>query len=113
MVWIGDVVNKAAHLCHQGSRDNNKSVQLSNSVFINLTEEYKSFCTAHTFSGTSDYETDIYNVSMRKYFEEEKKMAETLATLFASLFSNTTHPTGVNNLGLLAARPMIPPKKSN
>lgn len=111
VVWIGDVVNKAAHLCHQGNRDGNKSVQLSNSVFINLTDEYKSFCTAHIFSGTLDYETDIYNVSMRKYFEEEKKKAETVATLLASLFSNTTHPTGVNNLGLLAAGLMMPPKK--
>lgn len=108
VVWIGDVVNKAAHLCHQGNRNGNKSVQLSNSIFINLTDEYKNFCTAHSTFNTPDYETDIFSVGMRKYFEEEKKKAETLATLFASIFANTTHPTGVNNLGLLG---LIPPKK--
>jgi len=111
VVWIGDVVNEAAHLCHKGNRDNNKSVQISNSIFINLTDEYKEFCTLHTIFDNSSYETNIYNVSMRKYFEEEKKKTETLATIIASIFSNKTYPTGVNNLGLLASGLMIPPKK--
>jgi class 3 adenylate cyclase len=112
VVWIGDVVNEAAHLCHEGNRDLRRSVQVSKSVFINLTDEYRGFCTSiGGIINPPSYETDIYNVSMRKYFEEEKKKAETLSTWIASIFSNTTYPTGVNNLGMLASGLMIPPKK--
>lgn len=111
IVWIGDVVNEAAHLCHEGNRNLNKSVQVSNSVFINLTDEYKSFCSPHSIFGSTNYETDIYNISMRKYFEDEKKKAETLSSLFASFLSNKIHPTSANNLGMLASGLMIPPKR--
>ena len=111
VVWIGDVVNEAAHLCHDGNRDFRKSVQVSNSVFINLTDEYRGFCTSINVFEPTNYETDIYNVSMRNYFEEEKKKAETLPTWLASVFSNTTYPTGINSLGMLASGMMIPPKR--
>ncbi len=111
VVWIGDVVNEAAHLCHEGNRGSNKCVQVSKSVYTNLTDEYKGFCSAHTIFDDSNYETDIHSVSMREYFEEEKKRAETLSALLNSFFSNKTYPTGANSLGLLAAGLMNPPKK--
>lgn len=110
VVWIGDVVNEAAHLCHEGNRDYRRSVQVSNSVFNNLTDEYKKFCSPIGLIAQT-YETDIYDVLMRKYFEEEKKKAETLSKLFESIFSKNPYPTGVNNLGLLAQGMMIPPKR--
>ena len=59
----------------------------------------------------AEYETDIYDIEMRKYFEEEKKKAETLSSILTSLFSNKIYPTGVNNLGLLSQGMMIPPKR--
>lgn len=113
VIWIGDVVNEAAHLCHKGNRGSNKSVQISHTVFNNLTDEYKSFCSeigVRSLFESENYETDIYNVAIREYLDREKKSAEGLNALVAALFSNPTYPTGQGGLGLLNLELMIPPK---
>ena len=42
VVWMGDVVNKAANLCSYGRREwYDRRVMVSESIYINLSEDYK------------------------------------------------------------------------
>lgn len=110
VVWIGDVVNEAAHLCHKGNKEGRKPVQISTTVFNNLTEKYQGFCDGvgiKNFFEYEHYETNIFDVAMREHFDE-KKRAESLSFL-AAIFGNTTYATGGADLGLLAGL-MTPPK---
>ncbi len=111
VVWIGDVVNEAAHLCHEGNRGGRKPVQVSTSVFNNLTEKYKGFCSGVGIKNifeSENYETDIFNIAMREYFDKEKERAA--LNILVSIFANTTYPTGGANLGLFASGLTTPPK---
>ncbi len=111
VVWVGDVVNEAAHLCHKGNREGRKPVQVSTTVYINLTEEYQKLCSSvglKNFLDPENYQTDIFNVDMREYFDKEKKKAETLSSFLASVWY-PTHPTGGAGTGLLNLG-MVSPK---
>ncbi|MDD5181203.1 MAG: adenylate/guanylate cyclase domain-containing protein [Gallionellaceae bacterium] len=111
VVWIGDVVNEAAHLCHEGNKGDRKPVQVSTTVFNNLTEKYKGFCNGvgiKNFFESENYETDIFNIPMREYFDKEKEKAA--LNFWASIFANTTYPTGGVGLGLLGSGLKNPPK---
>lgn len=111
VVWIGDVVNEAAHLCHEGNRGHNKSVQISTSVFNNLTDKYKNFCSPiNLLHYKANYETNIYDIAMREYFDKEKGRLDTLKNILASLGSNTTYPTSGAAIGLLSSGLRTPPK---
>lgn len=110
VVWVGDVVNDAAHLCHEGNRGFRSPVQISKTVFNNLTDEYKKFCVpVGLMFDPTNYEADIYSIEMREYFEKEKKKAASITNFLTTLFSNPTHPTGGAGLGMLNSR-LIPPK---
>lgn len=108
VVWVGDVVNEAAHLCHEGNRGLRSSVQVSTDVYINLTDKYKDFCSPVGLFPPDNYETDIYNVVMREYLDNEKSKANNvnLGELLAQLFANNTYPTG----GAISSGGMILPK---
>jgi|ERR1039457_170390 class 3 adenylate cyclase len=111
VVWIGDAVNEAAHLCHEGNREFRRSVQVSTTVFNNLTAKYKEFCYPVGFAfAPENYETDIYNIAMREYFDKEKKKAESFTNFLAILLSNPTYPTGGTGLGMLSSGLRTPPK---
>jgi class 3 adenylate cyclase len=112
VVWIGDVVNEAAHLCHEGNRGFRKSVQVATNVFKNLTEKYQGFCSSVGIKNLiepENYETDIFNVVMREYFDNEKKKANISTNFLAALLQNTTYPTG-GGLGMLGTGLRTPPK---
>lgn len=113
VVWMGDVVNEAAHLCHQGNRGSRKPVQISKLVQHNLTDEYKGFCNSVGFGTLFDsenYETEIYNVQMRKYLDDEKARYGDTANFLSSLFQNKSYPT---NYELAEGLLRIPPKRNN
>lgn len=111
VVWVGDVVNEAAHLCHKGNRDGRKPVQVSTTVYINLTEEYQKICSSVGLKNLLDpenYQADIFDVGMREYFDKEKKKTETLSSLLSSILY-PAHSTGGAGMGLLNSG-MVPPK---
>ena len=110
VVWVGDVVNEAAHLCHEGNRNGRKSVQVSTSVFINLTQEYKRFCSTVGIFEPENYQTEIKDVGMNEYFEKEKGEVDILNNILKAMFSNTTYTTGGLGLGLLDLDLKTPPK---
>ena len=41
VIWMGDVVNQASNLCHQGNKDGRLPVQVSNVVHYNLNDHNK------------------------------------------------------------------------
>lgn len=68
VVWMGDVVNSACHLCADANNYGCKRVFLSNVIYDNLREKYQKLC-------TKDYKRDIYqadiiNIAMNKWIKE-------------------------------------------
>lgn len=111
VVWMGDVVNEAAHLCHQGNRDFKQPVQISNLVHCNLTDEYKGFCSSVGFKSViepENYEANIYNAMMRQYLDEEKSKYGDTPNFLAMLMQEKAYPTnsqsGLGLLGMLSKR---------
>lgn len=105
VVWMGDVVNEAAHLCHKGNKDSRLSLQLSKSVFENLTSEYQGFCSEVGLKGlfeAENYQTDIFNVSMRQYLGENKMPDGDIQSILAALLNNPKYPTGLSIPTLLS-----------
>lgn len=99
VVWMGDVVNEAAHLCHEGNKDFRMSLQLSNSVYENLTPTYQSFCSEAGFTESfehENYQTEIFNVHMRNYLDENKIADKSIKSILAALLKNQTYPTGLS-----------------
>lgn len=112
VVWIGDVVNEAAHLCHEGNRDGRMPVQLSKSIYENLTENYQKFCRSVGMPWPyepDNYETDIYNISMKEYIGDIKKKSAQESLSFLNFLAQNPYPTG-QSLSSLMELGMIPPK---
>jgi class 3 adenylate cyclase len=76
VIWMGDVVNEASNLCHQGNKLGRASVQVSTSVHSNLKDEYKKLLTPvpELFYFTH-YEGAVISLAMEKWLEEEKLKA--------------------------------------
>lgn len=61
IVWMGDVVNQACHLCNEANSGYfDTRVFLSNVIYDNLNEENKKLC-------TKDYGRDIYQANIVNY----------------------------------------------
>lgn len=77
VIWMGDVVNQASNLCHQGNKYPRKPIQVSKSVFDNLNQHNKSLL--HPVYGglgiTTQYEGDIINQTMDIWLTEQKQQA--------------------------------------
>ncbi|MBU9605227.1 adenylate/guanylate cyclase domain-containing protein [Burkholderia multivorans] len=80
VVWMGDVVNEASNLCHQGNKNGRLPTQIANVVYENLTPYHKSIVTP-VYQGfprglgtpsPSQYEGDLYNPSLRAWLNVKK-----------------------------------------
>ncbi len=76
VIWMGDVVNEASNLCHDGNRGLNKVLQVSTTVFDNLNDHHKNLLSPLyklTFlSGPDQYEGNIINTDMESYLDNLK-----------------------------------------
>jgi class 3 adenylate cyclase len=71
VVWMGDVVSSAAHLCSHGSRSfNDCPIMLSDSFYGNLNDDNKRLCQWN--SNRSCYHANIINLPMEKWLVEQK-----------------------------------------
>jgi class 3 adenylate cyclase len=88
VIWMGDVVNESSNLCHQGNRGVRLAVQVSTTVFNNLTNENKKLLTP-VYGGLGiaplQYEGDIVNIAMNDWLKEKKQQALSTKTLAAVL----------------------------
>lgn len=74
---MGDVVNQASKLCHQGNKHPRKTVQVSNDIFNNLSQQNKNLLYP-VYAGlgvTANYEGDIINIAMESWLTEQKTQA--------------------------------------
>jgi len=79
VIWMGDVVNEASNLCHDGNRGSRDVLQVSTTVHNNLNDHNRSLLKAvHKLSilQTDQYEGAVVNSAMNDYLKEIKKKYE-------------------------------------
>ncbi len=78
IIWMGDVVNNASNLCHQGNKGYRKAIQVSSVIHSNIRDDYKKL-----LSGVGDtifdaldpkvYEGDLVATVMNDEVEGKKQ----------------------------------------
>lgn len=70
VVWMGDVVNNACHLCNEANSTLfDKRVFLSNVIYDNLNETNKNLCTKD--NSRDIYQASIVNIGMNNWLKEQ------------------------------------------
>ncbi|MDY0945766.1 adenylate/guanylate cyclase domain-containing protein [Frigoribacterium sp. CFBP9039] len=67
VVYMGDVVNSAAHIAHEAGRSGRSPIFLSPLFWSNLQDDYKAFCTASWVAGIGS----VYGASVVDIYGEE------------------------------------------
>lgn len=74
VIWMGDVVNSACHLCGKAGRGYRKVIVVSSVIYSNLNEKNQGLFTKYTDEDWNiRYEGDIVNISMDKWYDENCK----------------------------------------
>jgi class 3 adenylate cyclase len=102
VIWMGDVVNEASNLCHDGNRGNRKALQVSTTIHSNLNDHNKNLLSAvnKTSILTIDqYEgyvvtttMDQYLTDLKKKSDESKRLAQGLRGGLLGLYPSTSSP---------------------
>lgn len=71
VVWMGDVVNQACHLCNEANSGFfDKRVFLSNIIYDNLNDNNKALCSKD--GGRDIYQADVVNINMSKWLKKQQ-----------------------------------------
>lgn len=71
VVWMGDVVNQACHLCNEANSGYfDKRVFLSNIIYDNLNDSNKALCSKD--GGRDIYQADIINIGMNEWLKKQQ-----------------------------------------
>lgn len=71
VVWMGDVVNQACHLCNEANSGFfDKRVFLSNVIYDNLNDNNKALCSKD--GGRDIYQADVVNISMSEWLKKQQ-----------------------------------------
>lgn len=71
VVWMGDVVNQACHLCNEANSGLfDKRVFLSNIIYDNLNDNNKALCSKD--GGRDIYQADVVNINMSEWLKEQQ-----------------------------------------
>ena len=73
VIWMGDVVNSACHLCNKAGRDYRKVIVISYVVYNNLNEHHQSLFSSYSDGWVTRYEGDIINTNMNDWYNENCK----------------------------------------
>lgn len=75
VIWMGDVVNSACHLCGKAGRNGRKVIVVSNCIYSNLNEHHQGLFTSYTDTDEWEirYEGDIINNSMKDWYNDNCK----------------------------------------
>lgn len=102
VIWMGDVVNQASNLCHQGNKGIRKPLQISTCIYDKLNEHNKNLVSP-VYGGLGlspmQYEGDVINVEMDEWLHKEKGNDALMKALTANL--------ATPSLGLLARKPKL------
>lgn len=78
IIWMGDVVNQASNLCHQGNKGFRKAIQVSPAIWQNITRnDYLKlldpiYANGLLLSDPTGYEGDLVGVEMNAWIEEQQ-----------------------------------------
>lgn len=78
IIWMGDVVNQASNLCHQGNKGSRKAIQVSPAIQQNITrDDYLKlldpiYGNGLLLSNPTGYEGDLIGVEMNAWIEEQQ-----------------------------------------
>jgi len=118
IIWMGDVVNRASNLCHQGNKGDRKAIQVSPAIQKNITRaDYLQLLgpvyeNIFDFTTPTAYEGDIVSVEMNAWIEEQqaKKKSQDQGLLsLAAIMRGIAKPQGLG-ASLLTG---YPPAKKN
>lgn len=71
VVWMGDVVNQACHLCNEANSGFfDKRVFLSNVIYDNLNDNNKALCSKD--GGRDIYQADVVNIGMSEWLKKQQ-----------------------------------------
>ena len=71
VVWMGDVVNQACHLCNEANSGYfDKRVFLSNIIYDNLNDSNKALCSKD--GGRDIYQADVVNIGMNEWLKKQQ-----------------------------------------
>ena len=71
VAWMGQALNIASKLAGKGRKDFYEPILMTENIYKNLSDEYKSFCEEkYEFSIGSIYQSNAVNISMIKWLEE-------------------------------------------
>jgi class 3 adenylate cyclase len=100
VIWMGDVVNEASNLCHQGNKGGRSVIQVSQTVAQNLNASHKAFLTAvHGGLRISHYECNVVNTEMNDWLKEEKEKSARAAIPMSGLLGLAQQPYPQTLLG--------------
>lgn len=72
VIWMGDVVNSACHLCNEDRGIFRRTrILVGNDVYTNLTDDYKKFCSEYDIT-RGVYSADAYNIAMNNWLKAQK-----------------------------------------
>lgn len=69
VIYMGDVVNSAAHLAHEAGRGWNKAIYVGGDIHLNLSEDDQSYLAPAYFDGRSVYSGDTVLKKMNEWVE--------------------------------------------
>lgn len=107
IVWMGDVVNEAAKLCHMGNKNGLQMVQIANDVRFNLKEQYQNLLSPVFLgvnSAVKQYQGTLYNVGMNNWLDQQQASDRNIAALVAALFSYKPPASGLLASTLLTGK---------
>lgn len=69
VIWMGDVVNSACHLCNESGARTEGSLLLSSNVYNKLKKEYQALCRLLRFGV---YESTAVNIELNDWLKDQK-----------------------------------------
>ncbi len=75
VIWMGDVINSASHICNKAGRKGRKTIIVSSFIYQNLNEDNQKLLSSYydLDSNRTFYEGNIVNSSIEKWFDENCK----------------------------------------
>lgn len=73
VIWMGDVVNTACHICNKAGRDGHQTVIITDNIYYSLTDKYKGYMRSFVNDGQTLYQADIGNIDMNNWYEDNCK----------------------------------------
>ncbi len=70
VIWMGDVVNSACHLCGKAGRNGRKTIVISNCIHENINEDNQGLFQEFYEMWDKYYEGNIINLYMDEWYKE-------------------------------------------